>query len=346
MFLSIEDVKTNPVFKKAGFDDLPLKKVTKALSLTCSAAQSKLRADRCALSFYAQNHIFSDLCSRKLNREPLTGKEAAICSMYEDTIADQTRFIFAYLTLASIREARHVMDLDFTSADVNDDIVRLFEAIKGIAAKDAVDYFIFSDINCTIGELLKALEAQFIDSEYANGYGGDAWADIAKCCLMFAEGELTAELFVDQAYHLEHNNGSVFNKNFIFSDEKPDLQKVLDCQAAGQAPNLLANPTAGHIQYVGPQAVDPEIHALVKDKYDPVNWDIVFKRGIAANGKYTSFLESAQVSNKPAVAVAMDPAKPGSDKTIVAKGNSKYKATGLTVTPYHNFNMLAFTQER
>nr|AAL85294.1 unknown [Vibrio phage 1] len=45
-------------------------------------------------------------------------------------------------------------------------------------------------------------------------------------------------MFVDLGYHLEHNNGSVFNKDFIFSSEKPDLQKILDCQASGQAPNL------------------------------------------------------------------------------------------------------------
>lgn len=54
---------------------------------------------------------------------------------------------------------------------------------------------------------------------FEGGYGGAPWSDIAKHALSFCKGEMNGEMFIDRALSLEHNNGKMFNKNFIFDDE-------------------------------------------------------------------------------------------------------------------------------
>ena len=71
----------------------------------------------------------------------------------------------------------------------------------------------------TTEEVFKFLSAFFKDREhFDSGYGGQPWAEIAEHALSFAKGDINAEMFIDRALSLEHNNGQMFNKNFIFSD--------------------------------------------------------------------------------------------------------------------------------
>ncbi|AUR95927.1 hypothetical protein NVP1215B_009 [Vibrio phage 1.215.B._10N.222.54.F7] len=339
MYLSIEEVKTNPVFKRTGFDHVELNKVVKALSLTRSAVTDQLLyADRYALSFYALNHLFSGITTKKLAKEPLDPIEAQICTMYEDTIAEQARFVFAYLVFACVREARHVTDLELP-APVSIDVATFFSSIMDMKAKAVADHLVFSDINCTLGEFLKVLNYQFSNSGYSNGFGGLAWGDIAECCENFAVGKISAEVFLDLAYHLEHNNGSVFNKNFIFSDDKPDLKKVLDVQASGQTINLIKHPSKGNTDFISKVTLNKEIAALIPESTPPVNWDKVFKGGKPHKGKYINFLEAtdAIIEDTARDAVAVPNSAEGA---INSYGGGKFQQTGIA-NPYHDFHSVA-----
>ena len=70
-----------------------------------------------------------------------------------------------------------------------------------------------------ITEVLENLSGVFLQdfSDYGS-YGGEPWSEIAKHALSFAKGDINAEMFIDRALSLEHNNGQMFNKSFIFDD--------------------------------------------------------------------------------------------------------------------------------
>ena len=62
---------------------------------------------------------------------------------------------------------------------------------------------------------LKALERGrdlFFNGKWKSGYGGKAWGRVTDLLIKHLSGELSCELFVDQALALEHNNGCVFDK--------------------------------------------------------------------------------------------------------------------------------------
>lgn len=68
----------------------------------------------------------------------------------------------------------------------------------------------------TIGQFIEELIKIFDYGDFDDGYGGEAWGKIAQHTLDFAQGKISAEIFIDQALSLEHNSGQVFNKNMIF----------------------------------------------------------------------------------------------------------------------------------
>jgi hypothetical protein len=76
---------------------------------------------------------------------------------------------------------------------------------------------------------LRALElaAQvFRTSGWAENFGGDAWATVARLLRDHLRGRVVARVFVDQCFSLEHNTGSVFNKLY----ETEALAAILETQ--------------------------------------------------------------------------------------------------------------------
>jgi len=62
------------------------------------------------------------------------------------------------------------------------------------------------------------------------GYGGPKWAHIAEAVQLYFEGEVTAEVFVDRAFDLQHNGGPVFNKHHMVPFHRDVLKKQLDAK--------------------------------------------------------------------------------------------------------------------
>nr|ABG74945.1 unknown [Vibrio phage 1] len=141
--------------------------------MTQSAVHSKIRVDRFALTFYTLNHAYSEILNRRLPKEPLSDLEAKICKRYENTIEAQARFLFAYLTLACVREARHA-DEAGTTDDAPQDVRNFFESILDLPKNEVEDRFIHRDINCTAGDFFKVLSLQFVQCNYPNSFGGQA----------------------------------------------------------------------------------------------------------------------------------------------------------------------------
>jgi pyruvate, orthophosphate dikinase len=73
--------------------------------------------------------------------------------------------------------------------------------------------------NVTIAECMDFLGYMFRANNFENGYGGPAWAQITDHCAKFLKGQINAEVFVDQTFSLEHNNGQIFNKRVIYREQ-------------------------------------------------------------------------------------------------------------------------------
>ena len=76
----------------------------------------------------------------------------------------------------------------------------------------------YSDL--TVEDVFKSLSVLFNTNHFKRNYGGKAWGDIAKHGLAFVTGKINPEVFVDQAFSLEHNSGQIFNKAVIFHGPK------------------------------------------------------------------------------------------------------------------------------
>ena len=70
--------------------------------------------------------------------------------------------------------------------------------------------------NFTIEEILNFCRVLFKYNDYDGGYGGKPWEKITQHGLDFATGKINAEVFIDQAFSLEHNGGQIFNKEIIY----------------------------------------------------------------------------------------------------------------------------------
>jgi pyruvate, orthophosphate dikinase len=75
----------------------------------------------------------------------------------------------------------------------------------------------FKESDLTIENILKTVSIIFQKDSFNKSYGGNSWHHIANHALNFATGLINAEVFVDQAFSLEHNEGSIFNKEIIFN---------------------------------------------------------------------------------------------------------------------------------
>ena len=72
----------------------------------------------------------------------------------------------------------------------------------------------YADI--TVKDFLQSLKTLFTVDFFSSNYGGKPWANITEHALKFVTGEINPEVFIDQAFSLEHNGGQIFNKALIF----------------------------------------------------------------------------------------------------------------------------------
>lgn len=73
----------------------------------------------------------------------------------------------------------------------------------------------------TSKDLAKGFIYLFRSFEWYPGYGGDSWADIADAYLHLLEAKTLADkiVWIDHAYDLQHNNGTVFSKVTSYDKE-------------------------------------------------------------------------------------------------------------------------------
>ena len=75
--------------------------------------------------------------------------------------------------------------------------------------------------------LLQGGRSLFYNVKWRGAYGGPKWGKIADLLVKHLSGELSPTLFVDQAFALQHNTGTVFNKIDKYWNQN-NMKQVLD----------------------------------------------------------------------------------------------------------------------
>lgn len=84
---------------------------------------------------------------------------------------------------------------------------------------------------------LELAEELFCREGWRENFGGQAWGCVARLLRERLSRDLSARIFVDQCFSLEHNTGSVFNKLF----DTAKLGKALVAQSEDDYPRLLVH---------------------------------------------------------------------------------------------------------
>ena len=263
---------------------------------------SKLRhIERDALDFYTLNHRVSALRLQYHPLEPLPDNEVYLLHSYADVIKESAGYLVAYITAITIREVRHAKTRVLTTEDgsANRDVAKYInECIlpHGDTASFVLKEFLFSDLDVSFLALISTLESAFNNCAFESNYGGEPWARVATHLRRFLDGSITTEAFIDGCFHLAHNTGSIFNKGVVYAHFDTCFGIILDCQNAGQVPNLVANPNG--LNFNMDKAYISETAKNASRGYEPVDWDRVLPEA-RNKAVITSMVKGSNCYQKP-----------------------------------------------
>jgi hypothetical protein len=197
-----------------------------------------------ALVFYTLNHAVSVIQSKVHSLEPL-GIYLPILEEYNTQLSMRLIRMFYYMLIICTRESRHEKTAKSSifwklnkykfGVEITDFCLNL----RGDSSTTAVNKFTIKPPSATLGMYTAFLAHVFRDGDYCGGYGGKAWADVADVLNNYVHGNISAEIMLDTAFTLCHNNGPIFNKGVLFEGYSDYIYKILDVQRSGQIPQLL-----------------------------------------------------------------------------------------------------------
>lgn len=193
-----------------------------------------------ALRFYLLQHAMAIVRQRKELDEPL-GEYEEIAELYHSECSEIAMRIFLYLFIITTREFRHgAVGCHATlGTKFGSEIVEFRTKIKNNSCGGVVPTLFNKPPEMTLGKFVEAVEWTFNHGKFGGGYGGKPWGNITSVLRRYVYGEFTAEMMLDTAFTLAHNNGTMFNKGYGWNHpHKSALLTVLDVQASGQIPNL------------------------------------------------------------------------------------------------------------
>jgi len=195
-----------------------------------------------AINFYLTNHILSEVMASTGKHEPL-GDKLILVMRYQEELSKSAVRMFYYLLLICTRESRHVYDdYDWSGAAKKhgDDPIQFTKSISHESSTGAVKRFRETTHLFILGRYTGHLLDLFNEGSFSGGYGGKAWGEVTQCLHNFVTGVYSAEMMMDTAFTLCHNNGPIFNKGMLFSSyDSYEIVKILDVQRAGQIPQLI-----------------------------------------------------------------------------------------------------------
>ena len=221
-------------------------------TLTDAEGAIKVAPESEALWFYVQQHAMSLIERSRDSEEPLADFLPFV-EKYHNTAQIKTLRMFYYLLLICTRESRHMKG--YGKADLfkkYPDIKSFHDMyVQDSSADSAVNAVLKNAPDVTLGEYTNFLVDAFRMPDYDGGFGGEAWEEVATPLRDFVHGKISAEIMMDTAFTLAHNNGPIFNKGMLFNNYNgSSLQMILDVQRSGQIPQLIAHPQPSVTKYI------------------------------------------------------------------------------------------------
>lgn len=203
----------------------------------------KATPEKEALWFYVQQHACS-MIERRLNLDEPLGAYGAFVDQYHNEMHWKTLRMFYYLLLICTRESRHASGHAGRKKvfDMHPKIKPFHnQYVQDSSASSAIEAICENAPDVTLGEYTQFLVRMFTYPSYSAGFGGKAWKEVATPLNEFVQGNISAEIMMDTAFTLAHNNGPIFNKGMLYTGyNKPSITKILDVQRSGQIPQLIA----------------------------------------------------------------------------------------------------------
>lgn len=217
----------------------------KALHPTLGVEDLKAPPERDAIEFYLKNHAVAVLHQRFGPEAELPSEVASVMNDYHAMLAVKSVRMFYYLLLICTRESRHEKS-DYSSnlwvglrGTYGEAMTSFHKTIKGSGSSGAVSKFRKHPPTVTLKDYTSFLTDVFFNGKYSGGYGGPAWGEVAKVIRDFVHGTLSAEMMMDTAFTLAHNNGPIFNKGMLYHGYTQEIYKILDVQRSGQIPQYV-----------------------------------------------------------------------------------------------------------
>jgi len=288
-------------------------------AVKASGSQKRL-ADAEAVRFYCLNHLAAVARSRHDPDDPLPPWAAEVMGEYVRCLVDQAPRVYTYLVMIVTREARH------TGGHANQDaIMEHLGALEDAEGKklypanlltylrnlpkdeeESAELICSKWPNATLGQYVGALVGVFEHSSWGSGggYGGKAWATVARCLEDVVRGRTSLEAMVDTAYALAHNNGPIFNKEMLYEGYTEHFIKLLDLQRAGQLPEAVLSGALDHAK-LSETGVLAALRTMVERVAGAVpgafgaavDWELVMARG--AVGNYAAEVKKAKKKAAP-----------------------------------------------
>lgn len=195
-----------------------------------------------ALWFYLQQHAVG-LVDRALEADEPLGAYRTFVESYHTDVHYKALRMFYYLLLICTRESRHASGKALSNLyNAYPEIGKYHvDHVSDTSAGEAVNSMLLKAPDVSLGDYTEFLVKSFTNCSYSGGFGGKAWASIAKPLRDFVHGKISAEILLDTAFTLEHNNGNIFNKGMLYKGVSSNLGLILDVQRSGQIPQLIAN---------------------------------------------------------------------------------------------------------
>jgi len=172
----------------------------------------------------------SDAMARASKRTPLAQKVERLRANVHTQVAE---ILACYLLVSVAGELRHAWEKT-NSREISEELRILSQQFSLNSGGDRcnVQTTVVSCLQKSSSkDLIKFLELAtkvFDIPNWDSSFGGKAWGHIAKTLMLFLNGELSHSVFVDHAFDLEHNNGSVFGKHRMLCGNRDNIKQQLE----------------------------------------------------------------------------------------------------------------------
>lgn len=216
--------------------------------------------ERDGMVFYMLNHAVS-IIRQKMHPYERLAQYLPIVEQYHQQLALRSARMFFYLLLICTRESRHEKTSPASSfwtslqTEFGAPIYKFYQTIRGTSSHSAAQTLRDNPPATKLALYTRFLVKVFYSGSFSGGYGGKAWGQVADVLHNFVIGTISAEMMMDTAFTLCHNNGPIFNKGMLFDGYSQEIYKILDVQRSGQIPQLVANNET-------PWASDPVVRGI------------------------------------------------------------------------------------